>query len=192
MFQYSHFNTIFKTTNLKDEEFQERYKIIINDLRTDSPFRYQYITVFYFRRAIYAGAFVLLEAWPILQVTVVNLSAFLMLLYLVIFKPYESTLSRILSVINEVLLFTLLMFTIKFINPKVKPKESNIYGNFMIAFVLITVVINWTFIAIFGALNTYKKYTIKKLLKKIPEEQKKKFEELEETPKLPLTVSIFK
>ena len=175
---------------MKDEEFQERYKIIINDLRTDSPFRYQYITVFYFRRAIYAGAFVLLEAWPILQVSVVNLSAFLMLLYLVIFKPYESILSRILSVINEVLLFTLLMFTIKFINPKVKPKESNIYGNFMIAFVLITVVINWTFIAIFGTLNTYKKYADKKLLKKIDEEKQKKLEETEETPKLLLTVSI--
>ena len=52
------FETIFKTYDLNSSDFQIRYKTIIVDLRTDDPLRYQFTSVFLFRRVLYAGVFV--------------------------------------------------------------------------------------------------------------------------------------
>lgn len=48
------YGIIFRTPNLNNETFQKRYKTFIVDLRTDTPFGFHFITVFFFRRAVYA------------------------------------------------------------------------------------------------------------------------------------------
>ena len=62
------FNIIFRTANLEDENFQDRYKTIINDMRLDNPLRFQFICVYLFRRAVYAGIFVFFVNSPTIQV----------------------------------------------------------------------------------------------------------------------------
>ena len=48
------FNIIYKTSDLNNPEFQKRYKTFIVDLKTNNPNCYQFITIFLFRRALYA------------------------------------------------------------------------------------------------------------------------------------------
>ena len=48
------FNILFTTNNLNDPVFKKRYKTFIVDLKTNSPLQFQFISVFFFRRALYA------------------------------------------------------------------------------------------------------------------------------------------
>lgn len=98
------YNTIYCTADLNNEEFQKRFKTFITDLKTTDPLCFQFITVFFFRRAIYASTFVLLGYYPLVQIIAANGCVAFMFLYLVIVRPYMSFLSTFLSILNEVLL----------------------------------------------------------------------------------------
>ena len=98
------YNILSKTMNINDTEFKKRYKTFIADLRTDSPLRYQFITVFFFRRAVYGCAFVILVFFPTLQIICLIATVIGMMIYLIIVRPYKSILSSLLSVVNEILL----------------------------------------------------------------------------------------
>jgi len=80
-----------------------RYKTIIADLKTNDPLCYQFICVFFFRRALYASILIIFESKSTLQIVSANLVTLLMVIYLVIIKPYRATLSNFLSVSNEIL-----------------------------------------------------------------------------------------
>ena len=48
------FNILYTTNNLNDPIFKKQYKTFIVDLKTNSPLQFQFISVFFFRRALYA------------------------------------------------------------------------------------------------------------------------------------------
>ena len=58
------FEIVYRTGNLNSEEFKKRYKTIIAGLKTSGPLCFQFISIFYFRRAVYASIFVLFESSP--------------------------------------------------------------------------------------------------------------------------------
>ena len=97
------YNILQRTSQLNNPEFQKRYKTFIIDLRIDHPLQFQFITVFFFRRAIYACSFVLLTFMPEIQISFIITTIVGMMLYLIMIKPYKSLLSTILALINEVL-----------------------------------------------------------------------------------------
>jgi len=67
------FNIIYRTEDLNSLDFKKRYKTIIAGLKTNGPLKYQFICVFYFRRALYASIFVMLETKPSLEIISANL-----------------------------------------------------------------------------------------------------------------------
>ena len=48
------FNILLTTNDLTDPVFKKRYKTFIVDLKTNSPLQFQFISVFFFRRALFA------------------------------------------------------------------------------------------------------------------------------------------
>ena len=48
------FNILYTTNDLKNPVFKKRFKTFIVDLKTNSPLRFQFISVFFFRRALFA------------------------------------------------------------------------------------------------------------------------------------------
>ena len=144
------FNIVFKTANLRDKNFQKRYKTIIYDLRTDNPLRFQFMSVFLFRRILYTMPFVFIAFSPIAQVVSVIVVVTCMLVYLAVIRPYESKLSTILSITNEILLLLLLCTATKSLNPNTSHKLSKVFGNVLISIILFTIFINWVGIIIAG------------------------------------------
>ena len=100
-----------------------------------------------------------------------------MLAYMVFFRPYESKLSTILSIINEVLLLVCLFVTARFVNPRIKYKTSKIYGNLLISIILLTIVINWVGIITAGVYGFLSKRKRDKQLKLAREMLQTKTEE---------------
>ena len=144
------FETIFKTYDLNSSDFQIRYKTIIVDLRTDDPLRYQFTSVFLFRRVLYAGVFVLLSFYPLAQIIGGSLAIIMMFLYILIIKPYASFLSMFLSVANELLLFPMIVISGRFVNPTISPDDSQIIGLTMMSILIFTIFLNWLCIIIKG------------------------------------------
>ena len=101
------YNILQRTSQLNNPEFQKRYKTFIIDLRIDHPLQFQFITVFFFRRAIYACSFVLLTFMPEIQISFIVTAIVGMMLYLIMIRPYKSLLSTILALINEILLLSM-------------------------------------------------------------------------------------
>ena len=156
------FNIIFRTANLEDENFQDRYKTIINDMRLDNPLRFQFICVYLFRRAVYAGIFVFFVNSPIVQVVSAIWTVIAMLLYLIIIRPYQSSLSKILSLVNDLLLLLCLLITIRFLDPIITPKSRVVFGQILITIILATIGINWVGIIISGIIRSIQKFKKKK------------------------------
>lgn len=144
------FNIVYKTQDLKSPDFQKRYETIIAGLKTSGPLWYQFICVFYFRRAVYSGIFVLFQDSPGFQIICANVVTIAMLLYLIIVKPYDSYLSIGLSIINEILLVWMITPTFRFLNPVITPALSKMMGNMFVGIIVATIVINWVSIIVYG------------------------------------------
>jgi len=145
------FNIIYRTQNLDSTDFQKRYKTIISGLKTSGPLCYQFIWVFYFRRAIYACVFVIFHSKPSLQLAFANTITVAMLVYLLVVKPYDSLLSTALSVVNEMMIISIISSTFRFLNPVMTPSRSSIIGNMFVGVIVGTIVINWLAIIGYGA-----------------------------------------
>ena len=158
-----------ETGDLSNDEFQKRYKTIIIDLRTDSPLRFHFMTVFFFRRAIYASIFVLLSWSPELQLVGGSFSVIAMLVYIVIVKPYASFLSMFLSIVNELLLIPMMLIPVRFLNPVISPEFSSTLGTLMMSIIIITIFINWCCIIVLGIYKFIQKKLAAKNLKTLKE-----------------------
>ena len=145
------FNIIYKAPDLNSDEFKRRYKTLIADLKTWGPLWYQFIWVFYFRRAVYASLFVLFQSKPTLQLVFAVIITVSMFAYLLIVRPYDSMLSTILSIVNEVMIISMLSFIFRFLNPVITPSMSSIIGNIFIGIIVGTIAINWISIIGYGA-----------------------------------------
>lgn len=147
------YDIIFKTENLNSEDFKKRYKTLISGLKTTSPLCYQFICVFFFRRAIYASLFVIFQNSPSFQITVGVVTTVSMFIYLVIVRPYDAYLSTILSIINEILLFIMILGSSKFLNPEMAPAQSKMIGTAFIGIIVATIAVNWLGIISYGKFN---------------------------------------
>ena len=85
-----------------------------------------------------------------------------MLLYLIIIRPYQSTLSKILSLVNDLLLLLCLLITIRFLDPIITPKSRVVFGQILITIILATIGINWVGIIISGIIRCIQKFKKKK------------------------------
>ena len=167
------YNVIFATGNLNDPQFQRRYKTFISDLKTDDPLAFQFLSVFFFRRAVYASIFVLFSSFPLVQIGAALFSTFAMFMYLLIVRPYISVLSKFLCLINEVLLFVLILPSARFINPVINPDMSSQIGLLMVGIIAFTIFINWVAIIIYGLFKVFAKKMKTKRLKKFRKIQEK-------------------
>jgi hypothetical protein len=156
------YNILFRTCNPKNKEFQKRYKTIILDLRTDDPLRFQFITVFFFRRAIYASTFMLLAELQIMQVSAAVATVIGMTSYLLLVRPYKSVLSSVLSVFNEFMLFLTVGLPGRFLEPVISPSESRTFGTILIGIIISTIAVNWIGIMIYGIVVFIKRKLKKK------------------------------
>lgn len=161
------YNIIYGTANLDDEEFQKRFKTFIMDLKTTDPLCFQFITVFFFRRAVYASVFVILGYYPLVQVVAATGCVVFMLLYLVIVRPYMSFLSTFLSILNEVMLGGMILTTFRFTNPEISPILSSQLGLFLVGLIASTIAINWVAIIAFGVAQFVKKRMHKRSTKRL-------------------------
>lgn len=172
------YNIIFQTQNLKSMEFQNRYRIIIMDMRTDNPLRFQFITVFFFRRVIYASIFMFLASRQLLQIGAGLIIVVAMGGYLIIVHPYESPLSSFLSIVNELLLLCLVVIPSRFLDPIITPSDMKMFGNILISLIISTIIINWVAIILYGVVKMiHKKVAIqdkhkpKKVIRKYSTQQ---------------------
>ena len=145
------FNIIYKAPNLNSDEFQKRYQTIIAGLKTSGPLCYQFIWVFYFRRLVYASVFVLFQSVPTIQLAFANTITVVMLVYLLVVKPYDSLLSTILSIVNELMIISMITSTFRFIDSVISPNMSNFIGNMFVGIIVATIAINWIAIIGYGA-----------------------------------------
>ena len=111
-------------------------------------------------------------AVPKIQIGFLMATVLGMLLYLLLFRPYQSYLSIILSVINEVLLLSMIIICSRFTNPNITPNSSKVIGRVLMAILIITIVINWTGIIIYGTITLIKNQIKKK--KKVSEKKLEK------------------
>ena len=89
-------------------------------------------------------------AVPKIQIGFLMATVLGMLLYLLLFRPYQSYLSTILSVINEALLLSMIIICARFTNPNISPNSSKFIGRVLMGILIFTVVINWIGIIIYG------------------------------------------
>ena len=167
------FNIIYQAPNLDDPQFKKRYKTFIADLKTNDSLSYQFLSVFFFRRAAYASLYVLFTAYPLVQVGFALTTTLAMFLYLVIIRPYVSVLSIFLSILNEVLLFVLILPSARFSNPAISPDLSSQLGTMMVGIIAFTIFINWVSIVVYGILKFIIKKVKTKRLKKMRDIQNK-------------------
>ena len=143
------FNIIYKTSDLNNPEFQKRYKTFIVDLKTSSPYWYQFITVFLFRRALYAWGFVIISGRPNVQIWFILFTVVGMIVYLALIRPYKFYLSILLSLVNEVLLLKMIAVCFRFTNPTITRNLSSQIGKILIIVLISTIVFNWICIVIY-------------------------------------------
>ncbi|CAI2365637.1 unnamed protein product [Moneuplotes crassus] len=148
------FNIIYKAGDLNSKTFKKRYKTIISGLKTSGPMCFQFVSIFYFRRGVYASILVLLYSTPLLQIMSASILTVAMACYLIIVKPYESSLSTFLSISNEFLLILMIFGSFRFVNPVMTPTESRIIGKVFIGVLISTIFLNWASI-IFQGIKTF-------------------------------------
>ena len=102
------FGVVQSTATLNDATFQKRFKTFIIDLRVHSPLCFHFISVFFFRRAVYACCFAIFSTFPRVQIFFIASAVVSMILYLIAVRPYKSVLSRILSLLNEAFLVAMI------------------------------------------------------------------------------------
>lgn len=166
------YNIIYRTADLNSEEFKKRYKTIISGLRTDNPLAYQFICVFFFRRAVYASIFVLFSSKPVYQIICANAITIAMMVYVVVVRPYNTFLSTILSILNEMLLVGMILITFRFLNPTISPALSKTIGTLLITIILVTIILNWVGIMLYGISQYIHKKMRAQRLKKLKAAQK--------------------
>ena len=165
------YNIVYRTEDLNSREFKKRYKTIISGLKTTGPLCYQFLCVYFFRRACYAALFVIFQTNPMIQIGSANITAILMLLYIIIVRPYDSILSTILSIINEILLVAMIMGTSRFLDPVITPSLSNTIGTAFIGIIVGVIIINWVGIVVYGITMGFKKVYETKRLKRLRKAQ---------------------
>lgn len=143
------------------------------DMRLDSPLRFQFITVFFFRRVVYASVFMLAANLQNIQIGVAVATVVGMASYIIIVKPYASGLSSVLSVINEFLLLATVAIPGRFLEPVISPQNSRVYGSALVALIIGTIVINWIGIMIFASISFIGKKARSNKLKKLRKEHMK-------------------
>ena len=151
------FTTIQSASNLNDPAFQKRLKTFIIDLRTTNPLCFHFATIFFFRRAIYACAFVVLANVPSTQVLYLSVVTLSMSAYLVVVRPYKSVLSSVLSLLNEFMLLSMIVTTFRFLDPIIAPSQSKMIGNALVGMVIMTIVMNWVGIIVQGTISFIQK-----------------------------------
>ena len=161
------FNILYTTNDLSDPVFKKRYKTFIVDLKTNSPLRFQFISVFFFRRALYAWVLVIVAFIPKTQIALLITIVAGMMVYLIIVMPYESILSTILGILNEALLLIMVSIWTRFTDNKVDRKTSSEYGRCLVYILIGTIIINWVAIITYGTTLLVKKGLKKKKLQKI-------------------------
>lgn len=80
-----------------------------------------------------------------------------MVTYLILIRPYKSPLSKVLSITNELLLAGMVMGSFRFVNPVITPDQSKQIGLVLIIVLILTIIINWTGIIIYGVVQFIKK-----------------------------------
>jgi len=94
---------------------------------------------------------VLFQSKPTLQLVFAVIITVSMFVYLLVVRPYDSLLSTILSIVNEVMIISMLSFIFRFLNPVITPRMSRIIGNIFIGIIVGTIAINWIGIIGYGA-----------------------------------------
>ena len=89
--------------------------------------------------------------------------------YLVIIRPYQSILSSILSLTNEILLLSMIIVCYRFVDPIISPDQSKLIGLGLVGIIVMTIVINWIGIVTYGVSIYIKKRVKKAKLKKSKE-----------------------
>ena len=120
------------------------------DLNTNSPLRYQFMTLFLFRRAVYASIFMFAVNTPFIQVGTALITVVAMAFYLLIVRPYQSVLSQFLSIFNELMLLCTVGIPGRFLEPVISPDDTRAFGNALIGLTIATIVINWVAIIVYG------------------------------------------
>ena len=151
------FNIIYRTQDLNSFDFKKRYLTIIAGLKVSSPLWYQFICIFYFRRAVYASIFVLFQSQPVLQIIFADFVTASMLVYLIIIRPYNSLLSTLLSIVNEILVIWMITPTYRFLEEEITPNLSKMIGSIFVGIVVGTIVVNWFSIIVYGTTIYIKK-----------------------------------
>ena len=77
-----------------------RYRNLVTDIDTTNPLRYHFYTIFFFRRAVYAGIIVMFGGAPAAQLCLSLIMAALMIAYFLIIKPFTGNLSKALTIMN--------------------------------------------------------------------------------------------
>lgn len=106
--------------------------------------------MFYFRRALFASLFVIFSTSPTIQIASASVLSIGMTAYVVIVRPYESMLSTVLSIVNELLLILMILPTSRFLDPVISPSQSSMMGSAFVGIVIATIVINWVAIIGYG------------------------------------------
>jgi len=176
------YNIIFRTQNLKDKEFQKRYKTIIVGMRIDNPLRFQFITVFLYRRLIYASVFLFLSNYKFIQVGAALTTVIMTAAYVAIVRPYASGLSTLLSIMNEFFLLSTVAIPGRFLEPIITPNASKAFGNVLIGLIIATIAVNWIIIMVFAISKFIKKRMKpkdkKSILRKITEQEQSSKKEI--------------
>ena len=139
-------------------EFDLRYKTIIADIQISKPTGYQVMSLFYFRRCVYTAIIILLSRTPLSCLILVIIMGLVSFFYVIIFRPYETILSKINSTQNELYFVASVIVISTLLFVTLGRKELVIFGYVLIGIVIMCVIVNWVAIISFGVyMFKYKK-----------------------------------
>ena len=144
------FSIVYECPNLDSFEFRKRYKTLIAGLKTNDPLKYQFTWVFFFRRAIFAALLIVLASYPSVQISFALVTWLGMILYGVIVRPYSSTLSSVLLIVNEWIFTVIIGIWMRFLRKKITPDHRRMIGATLVYTIIGTVIVNWIGIIFYG------------------------------------------
>jgi len=138
---------LVETQNLiKDNSFKEIYGNIIEDLKIeDENLICRYYYPFYMiRRLFYAVILIVFIDFPYIQlILILSTNSFPMLLYLVIYMPFEKTLTNVLNIFNEAIIFTSYLIILMINLGEAETNAQMNIGWLLISLVLLSLTASW-------------------------------------------------
>ena len=120
------------------------------------------MAVYFYRRIVFTGCIVVLSTFPSVQIVALLFSTICMLVYCVVFKPYQSKNSQVLSNFNEVTLIILMAQVAFMVYTQIWFKFNSIYGWCMIGNVMFTIGVNWVVVSVYFVQKTIEMCKAKK------------------------------